>query len=66
MVQRYASRGRRALDSLGFPTKDAKRWRVRPLVVVDQELLTPYLYEVTVPTLSYRSLADLLATGQLP
>jgi hypothetical protein len=59
-------RRQQVLDSLGLPTKDAKRWRVRPLVVVDQELLTPYLYEVTVPTFSYRSLADRLATGQLP
>lgn len=59
-------RRQQVLGSLGLPTKDAKRWRVRPLVVVDQELLTPYLYEVAVPTLSYRSLADRLATGQLP
>lgn len=54
------------LESLGLPTKDAKRWRVRPLVVVDQELLTPYLFEVSVPTVSYRALSERVASGRPP
>jgi hypothetical protein len=33
-----------------------------PLVVVDQELLTPYLFETKVPTLSYRKLEELFET----
>jgi hypothetical protein len=52
------------LASLGLPTNDATRWRVRPLVVVDQELLTPYLFASSVPTLSYRAFTERIGSGR--
>ena len=39
---------------------------VRPLVVVDQELFTPYFADVAVRTWSFRALAERIAAGQLP
>jgi hypothetical protein len=69
-VASWVQRHRRdVLASLGINTSGlrrwrARQWRVRPLVVVDQELLTPYLVE-TVPTYSYRALRELFESGQL-
>lgn len=48
------------LEHLGLPTREARRWRVEPLIVVNHELQSPYVVDCPVPVLSYR---ELLARG---
>jgi hypothetical protein len=40
------------LTYLGLDATQAKRWRVEPLIVVSEELLSPYLRKSTIPVMS--------------
>jgi hypothetical protein len=55
------------LDWLGIP--DVKRWKVEPLVVVNQELFTPFLRSSPMRVISYQQFSAHLAlrlSGQAP
>ncbi len=44
------------LAAHGLPTKDSSRWRVRPLMVLETELLTPFLSKLPVDVLTLAEL----------
>lgn len=44
------------LTYLGLDATQAKRWRVEPLIVVSEELISPYLRTSTIPVISLQKL----------
>jgi len=46
------------LDFLGIPTPGRRGWKVKPLVVVDHELQSPYIARSSVPVVPRRELED--------
>ena len=50
------------LGYFGLPLSSAKRWRVKLLIVVDQELMSPYIAGSSVPVWSFRELREKLNT----
>ena len=45
---------------LGIPSSNASEWSVEPIVVVDQEILSPYLASIPLRVVSWRELRDQL------
>ena len=45
---------------------DAAEWRIRPLFVVEAELLTPFITDVGVPVIALHELEDALSRGESP
>jgi hypothetical protein len=55
---------RETLEWLKLDASRCRRWRVEPLLVVDRELMGPFLKQPPMPVLSYRELrAALMAQG---
>ena len=44
------------LNRLGLDARNASRWHVEPLIVVSQELLSPYLRRSRIPVVSLQKL----------
>jgi len=59
------ARRREVLEHLGLNALSAKRWRVVPLMVVENELLSPFLLELPVPVVSFHDLEERVAKRQL-
>lgn len=50
---------------LGLNASSAKRWRVVAMMVVENELLSPFLLELPVPVMSFHDLEERVARRQL-
>ena len=53
------------LQGLDIDDKRPQRWQVKPLMVVENELLTPYLLDVGLPVLSLQELRERVESGRL-
>ncbi|HEX5247800.1 MAG TPA: hypothetical protein VFW41_11795 [Gaiellaceae bacterium] len=53
------------LQALGIDEQRPQRWQVKPLMVVENELLTPYLVDVGLPVLSFQELRERIESGRL-
>lgn len=49
---------RLVLEWLGLPAKDARRWQVKPLIIVDHELQSPYVVGCEIEVVSYPELQE--------
>lgn len=63
--QWVTARRREVLEHLGLNPSNAKRWRVFSFMVVENELLSPFLLELPVPVLSFHDLEERVAQRQL-
>lgn len=59
------ARRRDVLEHLGLNTASAKRWRVVSLMVVENELLSPFLLDLPVAVMSFHDLEERVARRQL-
>lgn len=47
---------REVLDWLGIRSEDARRWKVKPILVIDEPLMTPYVTKPRIPVVAFRDL----------
>ena len=47
-----------ALDLMGMPASERRRWKVEPLIVVDHELQSPYFAHSPIPVVPMRELSN--------
>jgi hypothetical protein len=59
------ARRREVLEHLGLNSASAKRWRVVALMVVENELLSPFLLDLPVRVVSFHDLEERVARRQL-
>jgi hypothetical protein len=59
------ARRREVLEHLRLNSASAKRWRVVALMVVENELLSPFLLDLPVPVVSFHDFEERVARRQL-